>query len=241
MKFIFVSPHFDDICFSLDGFINKIKNFDKEIINVFTRSSYIRRMKLICSDQNFKEDIVSKIRDNEDNNYLNQYNFLNKRNLDFKDCGNFDKDKKEKLKSILMESITNTEEPILVFPMGVGLHHDHVKVFETCCELIEENKYKFDYIIYEDLPYSHVKKDRKNRVKQLDEFIKKHNLFYHKNYLNRTDIKNKCNSIMFYETQHVYKNPFFVRIRRYYQQNFIFSKKYEGMWTNNKNLMINFL
>ncbi len=235
MEFIFVSPHFDDICFSLDGFVNKFKNFDKRIINVFTRSDYIRRMRLICSDQNLREDIISNIRKVEDDNYTTKYGFSYKENLNLKDCGSFGDREKELLESTIIKLIKNVKKPILVFPIGVGLHQDHVKVFNVCRNIVESKEYKFDYIIYEDLPYSHVKKDRFSRVEQLSDFLKKNNLFYYKNLLNINDIKNKRDSIMLYESQHVYKNSFFVKMRRYCQRECIFSKRYEGMWINNEN------
>ncbi len=240
MEFIFVSPHFDDICFSLDGFVNKFKNFDKKIINVFTRSDYIRRMKLICSDQNLRGDIVSNIRKIEDDNYTIRHSFSYKENLNLKDCGSFGDHERKLLKSTIIELIKNAKKPILVFPIGVGLHQDHVKVFDTCKSIVENEEYKFDYIIYEDLPYSHVKKDRFSRIEQLSDFLKKNDLFYYKNLLSTGDIKNKRDSIMLYESQHVYKSPFFVKMRRYCQRKCIFSHGYEGMWVNNKNNYFNY-
>ena len=79
-KYILISPHFDDICFSMDGLLQNLKEYEKTVINIFTNSCYIRRMTMPYSDQTKRMELISEIRKNEDTIFCNNYN-INQINL----------------------------------------------------------------------------------------------------------------------------------------------------------------
>ena len=59
----------------------------------------------------------------------------------------------------LAEIINFDEEQIIFIPMGIGNHEDHLQVFNIFKNIIIKNT-QTKFIIYEDLPYAHINRDK---------------------------------------------------------------------------------
>ena len=77
MQDIYLSPHYDDIAFSLSSFIKP----NSLLIDVFTISNYIENQ-----NYNSKNISVSNIRENEEKSFTS-FNNLNFIKLNFRDRG----------------------------------------------------------------------------------------------------------------------------------------------------------
>jgi LmbE family N-acetylglucosaminyl deacetylase len=156
---IFLSPHFDDVAFSCGGLIRKIKNICNRIIivNVFTKSIWAPYMEITQKS----EDLVSKIRYNEDLSYCNSLNIENIR-LGFIDSSLRGYDDVTELlaevnndyiyfsvKYAILDILKSLCVHYVFCPSGIGNHIDHVIVFEAIKEF--EN---IEKIFYEDMPYA---------------------------------------------------------------------------------------
>lgn len=226
MPHIFISPHFDDICFSLAGFIQTLnKDDEKIIINIFTKSNYIRRMKLENLNFNMKINLVSEIRRNEDLNFCKKYK-IKQVNLDFFESSlqNEFKQEIETIKNSLSINInniiknSNNKQINIYFPLGVGNHKDHILTFTLGKNLMTEFP-KLKFYFYCDLPYSHKYKDFKNKLNELNSFLKENNLQQVVYKLSFKQIINKLKAILFYESQHIYLSFRKVKILRYFVKN----------------------
>lgn len=227
MKYIFISPHFDDICFSMGGFLQNLGNGDKTVINVFTKTPYIRRLSMVNRDINFKTDIVSRIRLEEDLEFCQLYN-IRQVNLDFYESTE-DKDLiNHEIYRQICDNVEFNSDCHVFFPMGIGRHRNHIQIFNICKRII--NNYNCNFIIYEDLPYAHNRFNRYDRIGEISNFLIENGF---KNYLyklSKSSIQQKKKDIMIYESQHTYKNFNRVKISRYYTRITFLPLAREGFW-----------
>ncbi|MCU0323185.1 MAG: PIG-L family deacetylase [Chitinophagaceae bacterium] len=155
-KIILLSPHIDDIAFSMSGFLYQLttKGYNIFLINIFNNSIY-------CLPE-FKTACINKQREMEDQKFVKQFN-LNKINLNLNDssilkhtvlsetiCVPNDFRRKKVYK--LFVKIFNIIKPSKIFcPIGIGGHIDHRMVKEVCLEVNYNMVQKIFF--YEDLPY----------------------------------------------------------------------------------------
>lgn len=214
----------------MDGLLQGLDNGDKTIINVFTKSSYIRRLSMVNRDINFKTDIVSRIRLAEDLEFCKLYN-IRQINLDFYESMENEELENKEIYQQICDNIEFNDNCYVFFPMGIGRHRNHIKIFEICRKII--NNYNCNFIIYEDLPYAHNRFDRYDRIGEMSNFLIENGF---KNYLyklSRSSIKCKKKDIMIYESQHTYKNCNRVKISRYYTRTTFLPLAREGFWFRN--------
>lgn len=233
-KYLFLSPHFDDICFSLGGFLSKLGNdVEKTIINIFTRSSYIRRMAMDYGDLELRTELISKIRAAEDLAYCRMHN-MQQVNLRFAETSGCEKEKEiyEEILNLL-DALNTDKNSIIFFPMGVGEHPDHLTIFSMGQKLMETCGYNF--AIYEDLPYAHVKRDRYGRIGEISNFLIESGFKNYRYKLSSAAIDEKKKGILCYESQHRYKNAHRIRILRYYVRRGIIPRAEECLWVSNVN------
>jgi LmbE family N-acetylglucosaminyl deacetylase len=228
MAYIFISPHFDDICFSLGGLIRTLENERKIIINVFTISSYIRRISPRGGEE-FRRRIISELRQKEDEEFCNRYN-IEQINLGFSDQSGGIAEKQ--FINVLRDRILEHASPhrdTLVFPMAIGNHIDHLQIFEACCLLMKDYP-QGEFVLYEDLPYGHRMFGRYARIGELSSLMSALGLKNYLKILSPEDVLRKREDIMIYESQHVYKRPSKVRIERYFTKTSPFRRPQEGLW-----------
>ena len=216
-KCFFISPHFDDICFSMSGLIQNLKEYEKTVINIFTNSCYIRRMSMPYLDQLKRMELISEIRKNEDTIFCKKYN-ANQINLGFFEASTKsiinEQENNKLIYEKLKEVINFNEEKLIFIPMGIGNHEDHLQVFNIFKNIINK-KTQIKFIIYEDLPYAHVRNDRYLRIGELSNFLINNGFKNYKLRLNKENILQKKKYIILYESQHKYKNYKKVRIKWY--------------------------
>lgn len=231
-KCIFISPHFDDICFSMDGLLQNLKEYKKTMINIFTKSYYIRRMSMPYSNQLERMELISEIRRNEDAIFCSNYN-ITQINLEFfeastKSIVNKQQDN-DSIYKRLVEIIDFDEEQLIFIPMGIGNHEDHLQIFNIFKNIVSE-KTRTKFVIYEDLPYAHVRNDRYLRIGELSNFLVANGFKNYNLHLNRKVILQKRKDIMLYESQHRYKNYKRVRIGRYLVRKSFLPSSIESFW-----------
>ncbi len=240
-KCIFISPHFDDICFSMSGLLQNLDNFNKTIINVFTNSCYIRRMSMPYMDQFKRMQIISDIRNNEDIIFCNKYN-IKQINLGLFETSSKTIINNEQKDADILSKIENVidfnEEQLIFVPMGIGYHEDHIQIFNIFKNLItEKENIKSKLVLYEDLPYSHIRSDRYFRIGKLSNFLICNGFKNHKIHLKRKQILEKRKDIMLYESQHKYKNYKNVRIQRYFVRSSILPHAIESLWLRDSDVV----
>jgi hypothetical protein len=215
----------------MGGLVGKLGNFDKTIINVFTISTYIRRMAMTNRSRAFRENVVSKIREEEDREFCERYG-IKQINLGLSESSEenyshseFVRNLSEKIKS----HIDPAEKCLIFFPLGIGGHINHLQVFDACKLLIEVYG-DGEFILYEDLPYGHRIASRFVRIDRLSEFLSSYGFVNCLNILSKKDILQKRKDIMLYESQHKYRHLCTVKIHRYFTRTSLLGYPYEGFW-----------
>ncbi|OEU41981.1 hypothetical protein BGV40_12075 [Methanosarcina sp. Ant1] len=176
IKTILISPHSDDIAYSLGGALLK-SYFEKPaiMVTIFTKSNFSPRLKLTDPEE------ITRIR------YLEDIEFARKIGVEYRiyhfpepplrgkishkeifDSDSFlDPIYKEVYLSI-SELIKSFPNAVIVSPMSLGDNIDHKIVFESCISICKENNIKISF--YEDVPYVSLLtlKQVKNRALKID-------------------------------------------------------------------------
>ena len=203
MQDIYLSPHYDDIAFSLSSFI-KPNNL---LIDVFTISNYIENQ-----NSNLKNLSISEIRENEEKLFTS-FNNLNFIKLDFHDRGmqgnpfSFyynvlsDDILEKRLISLITSLIVTNKKITLYCPLGVGKHYDHLQVFNIIQKNFEELQKNFEIKFYAESPYLSYKNNLDNRKRNLKQWFSEYNIKEYKKELNSTQIKQKIKNLVCYKSQ----------------------------------------
>lgn len=205
---LFISPHEDDLAFSLgcafiDGFFNA-----GVIITVFSISNNT----IDNRDKNIHNVSKTRKQENEDffSNCSGSYNLIYLDRLDaplrlgIKDNQVFNRlssDINEKEKQYIYFSLKPLAKKsgILFAPLGLGFHVDHILLNEVACNLSIENKLPAAF--YEDLPYA-----SRLEPRDIEQIVKKIQ-YKIKQPLKQVDIKSfcdpylKCRKISLYKSQ----------------------------------------
>lgn len=209
VKTILISPHCDDIAFSIGGII--AIDFLKpplEIVTVFSKSMYAP-----CLKENNLES-VSKIRNLEENKYAeiigakiyslqfpdSSLRGCQKHQLDaFKDFDELSDPIFVEVYNSLSNIMSEHPEADIICPLGIGNHIDHLLVFSICTRLCIENNRKITY--YEDLPYAADLRLKEIR-QRVDSLSKKYNFEIKPYKVNITDKLNyKVRNLRMYKSQ----------------------------------------
>lgn len=160
IKTILISPHSDDIAFSIGGSL--LQNYFTRpilMVTIFSRSNYSPCIKMSNSE------MVSKVRHFED------VDFTNKLDIEFQSF-NFSEPtlRGHSRKNIFVNNNTISDPiyidvyhalskliksyqcELIVSPMGLGNHMDHINVSDICLRIAKENNIRI--IFYEDLHYA---------------------------------------------------------------------------------------
>jgi hypothetical protein len=172
---VYLSPHHDDVCFSLGGLIRKING--GILVNVFSISNYTDEALRLPSD--FR--LVSRIRDQEDDEFARRCG-LTKHNLEQLDSPLRSRepyDQMHRLEEVMrlspilsccLAGITGVRaRPLLFCPAGIGLHRDHLIVRDVIFREYKKFRAAFDIVFYEDLHYA---SQATVREKGLTDFLK---------------------------------------------------------------------
>lgn len=160
IKTILVSPHSDDIAFSLGGAL--LQNFfhgPSLMVTVFTKSDYSPCIKI------FDSETISKVRHLEDVKFTDKlqikfqsFNFPEPtlRGYSRRDIFANNNPSSDPIYTdvyyALSKLIKSYQCELIVSPMGLGNHIDHIIVCNICSKIARENNIRI--IFYEDLHYA---------------------------------------------------------------------------------------
>ena len=205
MQDIYLSPHYDDIAFSLSSFIKP----NSLLIDVFTISNYIENQ-----NYNSKNISVSNIRENEEKSFTS-FNNLNFIKLNFHDrgmqCNPFSfyynvpsNDNLEKtLMSLITSLIATNKKTTLYCPLGVGKHYDHLQVFNIIQKNYKKLQKHFEIKFYAESPYLSYKNNLEKRKRNLKQWFSEHNIKEYKKELNSAQIEQKIKNLICYKSQFI--------------------------------------
>lgn len=203
IKTLLVSPHSDDIAFSIGGtLLQNIFNRPILMVTIFTKSNYSPCINI------YKSDTITKVRHLEDIEFADKLE-IGFQNFDFSEPLLRGYRRKEifanknpasdpiypEVYSALSELIKSSQCELIVSPMGLGNHIDHNIACNICCRIAKENNIRI--VFYEDLHYASrlTLKQIKGRAYSISP-----NIEYRK--INITSIFNdKMENILLYKTQ----------------------------------------
>lgn len=160
IRTILVSPHSDDVAFSLGGaLLQDYFHGPFLMVTVFTKSNFSPCIKI------FDSEIISKIRHLEDVEFADRlqikfqsFSFsepplrgYSRRDIFANNDPASDPIYTE-VYHALSKLIRSCECELIVSPMGLGNHIDHIIVCNICCRIARENNIKI--VFYEDLHYA---------------------------------------------------------------------------------------
>lgn len=177
---IFLSPHLDDICFSLVCTVHAVGG--GTLINLFSRSRYVAEPYepiLASFEQEApqtpeskleKSEIVSQVRRREDEAFCQRVG-LERLDLGLDDAdlrshdpfSSSDADRAidaDQVSQVLMPALenlleANRSQSITMFcPMGIGGHRDHLACLQAILQLPLNLRQQVQLLFYEDLHYS---------------------------------------------------------------------------------------
>jgi glycosyltransferase involved in cell wall biosynthesis len=210
---IFLSPHFDDLAFSLSGHLLDWRV--GAVINIFSESNYTTSKYKSRYPTILDTDTVSKLRDYEDISFCKQFD-LSRVNLGLSEASvrgvhPFDQSDLKELSTQVGEVLiplllqfsedTKPEKIALYCPMGIGGHVDHVATLQAVVEHYQVLSQLFDIYFYEEFPYA---SNPLFRDKGLVEFFSRFPNTRHIHSLkklNSFEIEAKANLISVYQSQ----------------------------------------
>lgn len=161
IKTLLISPHSDDIAYSLGGAL--IKDFFERpisLVTVFTQSNFSPRLKLDSPEE------ITRVRQLEDLEFTRKMG-IQYRSFRFPEpplrgkithediFGNLDPFSDPVYKEVyrsLLQFIKQFPNASIISPMSLGNNIDHQIVFKACSSISQENEMEISF--YEDIPYA---------------------------------------------------------------------------------------
>jgi len=174
---IFVSPHRDDVCFSMGGLAAAVGG---HLINVFTQSQYT-----VGTENDFSLSTVqwvTQVRRQEDWAFIQECR-LRETDLQWPEAplrgyAPFDGHERDGEASKLEPELVRTLDTLgntlgarslwLFAPMAIGHHRDHLIVRDIVLRNIEHLQQRYHIAFYEDLHYA---SRREHRIHGIDDFV----------------------------------------------------------------------
>ena len=210
---VFLSPHFDDLAFSLSGHLLDWR--EGFLVNIFSVCNRVTSKYKSQNPMHYDVTSVSKIRDAEDILFCNQF-YLNRFNLEMSEATvrgehhfnlNGLEPLKNELSNILIPFLLQLVEAdqqaklALYCPMGIGGHIDHLATLQVVIGNYQVLRQFFDIYFYEEFPYASSKLIRKTGLinfyscfenAQYRNFVKQ---------LNTAEVEAKIDLISIYQSQ----------------------------------------
>lgn len=206
----FLSPHFDDVCFSL-GMLAK-RNPGATLVNLFTKSKHISaQASLSIKPEHMNTAEISKIRDTEDASFaktceLSRVNF-HLQDTSSSEINPFSLDNIEHEASALDPLLMGYFEKYadkrgtIYCPMAVGNHRNHLSTLLVVLNNFAELSSRFQIFFYEDLPYAANAGMRADAVKRLNTYFNQKVLVRHAHALSDLDLQQKESLLKIYQSQ----------------------------------------
>jgi LmbE family N-acetylglucosaminyl deacetylase len=161
---VYLSPHYDDIAFSLGITARLLRG--GTMVNIFTRSKNLPNAR-IAARKAWTTDEISRLRDDEDAAFAASAG-LTRINLGCeeppvrgrhpKDLAGLAEDQaqlREPLRATLHDLARSIPSPRILFcPAAIGGHVNHLATMFTVVEMLGELRQHYQVMFYEDLPYA---------------------------------------------------------------------------------------
>ncbi|HEX4369756.1 MAG TPA: PIG-L family deacetylase [Rhizomicrobium sp.] len=160
---IVLSPHFDDACFSLGGFLKTLGH--GILINLFTHGRYVVQPRLARAD--LTQDAVRYVRDKEDRAFATACGLVrhdleceepalrHRRPSEMAGVADDVAQIEDRLLALLFALAAESGTPSALFvPLGIGRHVNHRAAAEAILRNLARLQPFFEFYFYEELPYA---------------------------------------------------------------------------------------
>jgi LmbE family N-acetylglucosaminyl deacetylase len=160
---IVLSPHFDDACFSLGGFLKALGH--GILINLFTHGRYVVQPRLARAD--LTQDAVRYVRDKEDRAFAaacglvrhdlecEEPSLRRRRPGEMAGLPDDVAQIEDRLLALLFALAAESGTPSALFvPLGIGRHVNHRATTEAILRNLARLQPFFEFYFYEELPYA---------------------------------------------------------------------------------------
>jgi hypothetical protein len=201
-----LSPHYDDICFSL-GMTAKTGD-GGHLVNIFTQCNYTAAPGPSSTDE------VTKIRDTEDSRFaaqckltrhalgLPEATVLGLNPFDLENIQQEVERLEKPLTDLIFAIAEEAPETEIYCPLAVGRHRNHISVFLTIIKAYGALRKKSRIFFYEDLPYASHPGARDEALKRLAYYFPPSNLARHVHQLTHSEFDEKIELVSLYKSQH---------------------------------------
>jgi LmbE family N-acetylglucosaminyl deacetylase len=164
---VVLSPHFDDACFSLGCFLEKVGR--GTLVDIFTHGAWAPGHKASAAEKN-DPDYIHRLRDAEDQTFAMRCGLAR---IDLRIAEPAVHDRHYRALSALDDDVDAIEAPLaktlgeiaaswpdetrgtLFAPMGIGHHVNHRATAQVVLDHRETLSARFDLYLYEDIPYAY--------------------------------------------------------------------------------------
>ncbi len=234
-RIVYLSPHFDDIAFSLGITAREVGK--GTILNLFTQTLHIANPAFSAGHAWTTEEVVAQ-RDGEDRRFAAAAG-LERRSLGLdepalrgrrhRDLGGVADDRSQ-LAPVLLRAIEETAEAdgqarILFCPAAIGNHVNHRATLEEVLAILPLLEPSWRVFFYEDLPYSSRWWKRQNGLRRLKGRFPSRNAVRHVLWLGKRGA-DKLALVALYESQHRHAPAF----RRFSPWTTGFTPPHEAFW-----------
>ena len=175
---VYLSPHNDDVCFSIGHLASRFRG---DLVNLFTRSSYVAVDMELPSDAWARVEVISRLRQQEDQLFAEAAR-LARHDLGLLEPallgrGPFDlasleievTDLSARLMPFLLSMLPGEGDPSmasLYCPMGIGGHRNHVSTLLAVRNAYDTLRRRCTVFLYEDLHYASDPRARQDGVRR---------------------------------------------------------------------------
>lgn len=209
---IFLSPHCDDVCFSIGGIAQQ---FHRGILlNLYTRSTYVHPTSPLCPNESLTSNFISQARTQEDERFAKACG-LTRMDLGLEEpelmgqepfCYDnllLDIELLEDKLITRLKSLAQRNDPkaLLFCPMGIGHHRNHLATTLTILKNRTSLEQYYQLFFYFDLPYAADQRHKMHGIKRFEQIVKSANLPIYMYELTSKRMENKQALIELYQSQ----------------------------------------
>jgi hypothetical protein len=235
---LYLSPHYDDICFSL-GHCARLQGGC--IVNIFTAGDHVGADLPLPANREDRIAFVSDLRRREDEAFARAAG-LERVDLGLAepsllglspfDCSRLGPDVarvSQRLTPFLLDRLPAAGDPhstTLYCPMGIGGHRDHVATLVSLRGVFDRLSGRCALFLYEDLHYASRREAREAGLRRVAELFAGYGLYSTAYFMDASDIAQKMTLIGLYASQH--PNP--PQPRQYTPASGLSAEPHEIVW-----------
>jgi hypothetical protein len=209
---IYLSPHHDDICFSLSHLASRSGG---DLVNLFTHSHYVAVALDLPSDPWAHVEAITRLRREEDLRFARRLRLV-RHDLKLLEPTLFGRDPfdatdiEAEVASLTAQLVPlvlallpagEPEAAKLFCPMGIGAHRNHLSTLLAVRAAYETLRRRCTVFLYEDLPYATVRAARETGLRRAAEIFAGFELSGSALPLNSDDSARKLDCIRLYASQ----------------------------------------